>query len=164
MRRHRDELPDGHDTRATDAGHQQVVAVAQVADLRIRQAGERLFECIAGIHALARLEFTALDRHEAGAEAVDAGVVLVAGTLVDLPFAPERRFLRDDRQTVRFDRAIAAALADEFIDHDKLVRILELAAFAPPAFFGRTGLRIDEHGDARYVAQLTLNRVELTPV
>ena len=103
----------------------------------------------------------ALDRHEARTEAVEAGKVLVAGGQVDLALAAERRLLRLHAETVGFDRAVAAALADEVVDVGEFWRIGQPAALAPPPLFGGAFLRVDQHGDTRNVAQLALDGVEI---
>ena len=60
------------------------------------------------------------------------------------------------RTETQFDlhAAIAAAFADQRVDEDALVGIGDLAALAAPALFGRAGLVVDQHRDARIVAQL----------
>ncbi len=77
-------------------------------------------------------QFAALDGDEARAEALEAGIILVAGRLVDLPLAAEGGLDRHDRDAVRLHAAIAAAFADQLVDEDALVGIGEGAALAPP--------------------------------
>src|SRR3546814_2185487 len=60
---------------------------------------------------------------EAGAEAVHAGEVLVAGRLVDGALAAELGFHRHHRDAVGLHRAVAAALADQLVDEDAFGRI-----------------------------------------
>ena len=62
---------------------------------------------------------------------------------------------------LRLDRAVAAALADRVVDEHALGRIGEGAALAAAALLGGAGLVVDQHGDARDLAQLALHRVEL---
>ena len=57
-------------------------------------------------------QLAAVDGDEGRAEALDAGIILVAGRLVDGALAAEFGFQRLDRNAVRLHRAIAAALAD----------------------------------------------------
>src|SRR3546814_7479670 len=78
----------------------------------------------------------------ARAEAVQAGEVLVAGRPVDNPLAAQLGLDRLDRDAVRLHAAVAAALADQLVDEDALVRVGEGAALAPAAFLRGTGLEI----------------------
>ena len=98
---------------------------------------------------------------EGRAEAVDAGKILVAARLVDPALAAEFGLDRLDRDAVRLHAAIAAALADQFVDDDALVGIGKGAALAPAALFGRAGLVVDQHRDALDLAQLALDLVEV---
>src|SRR3546814_16518734 len=80
----------------------------------------------------------------ARAEAVQAGEVLVAGRLVDNPLAAQLGLDRLDRDAVRLHAAVAAALADQLVAEDALVRVGEGAALAPAALLRGTGLRSAE--------------------
>lgn len=73
-----------------------------------------------GLEGLAQL--CAVDRHEGRTKAVDTGPVEVARGLVDPPLAPELRFYRRDRKTVRLFGAVAATLAHQFVDEHPLGR------------------------------------------
>src|SRR5262249_35823910 len=99
-------------------------------------------------------ERAAFDGHEARAEALQAGVVLVARRLVDRALAAELGLERLDREAVRCDAAVAAALADELVDDDAPRRVREFVALAAPALLGRAGLHVDDRGDALLLAQL----------
>ncbi len=105
-----------------------------------------------------------MDRDEAGAEAFDAGEILVAGGLVDRAFAAECGFDRDDGDAVGGFRAVAAAFADALVDEGAFGGVDHGAAFAAAAFFGGTGLIVDEDGDARGFAQGALERIERAAV
>jgi hypothetical protein len=109
----------------------------------------------------AALQLAALDRDEARAEALEAGVVLVAGVLVDPALASELGLDRLHRQAVRLHRAVAAAFADELVDDHALRRILHRAALAAPALLGRAGLVVDDDARALHLAQLALDGVEV---
>ena len=98
---------------------------------------------------------------EGRAKAVDAGEILVAARLVDPALAAELGLDRLDRDAVRLHAAIAAALADQFVDDDPLVGIGKGAALAAAALFGRAGLVVDQHRDALDLAQLALDEVEV---
>ena len=106
-------------------------------------------------------QLAALDRHEARAEALQAGIVLVAHRLVDLALATERGFDRLDRDAVGLDAAIAATFADQLVDEDAAVRIGIFAALAPAALLGGAGLVVDQDGDAGNVHQLLLERLDV---
>src|SRR3546814_4723053 len=101
---------------------------------------------------------------EAGAEAVHAGEVLVAGRLVDGALAAELGFHRHHRDAVGLHRAVAAALADQLVDEDAFGRIGIASALTAAAFLGRTGLVVEQHADARRVAQLLLHAIEMVAV
>src|SRR5204863_6140123 len=103
----------------------------------------------------------AVDRYEARAEAVQAGEVLVAIALVDLPLAAELGLERLDRHAVALVRAVAAALAHRVVDEHALGRIGEGAALAAAALLGGTGLVVDQHGEAGDFPQFALHGVEL---
>ena len=96
-----------------------------------------------------------------GQKPVDAGEILVAARLVDLALAAELGLDRLDRDAVRLHAAIAAALADQFVDDDALVGIGIGAALAAAALFGGAGLVVDQHRDALDLAQLALHQVEV---
>src|SRR3546814_14085986 len=86
---------------------------------------------------------------EAGAEAVHAGEVLVAGRLVDGALAAELGFHRHHRDAVGLHRAVAAALADQLVDEDAFGRIGIASALTAAAFLGRPGLAGAHPPDAR---------------
>ena len=125
---------NGDDARAADAGDEHGVGLSQRGLRRIGQAREHLGDAgvlVRGLFGLDLPRLGAVQGDEARAEAVEAGEVLVAGRLVDLALAPERRLLGNDGDTVRFHAAVAAAFADLGIDEDALVGIGEEAALAP---------------------------------
>src|SRR6516225_8940060 len=101
---------------------------------------------------------------KARAEPFDAGIVLVAARLIDCTLAPELRFDRHHRNAIRSFRAVAAALANQVIDKDPLGWIGEATALASAAFFGGTGLVVNDSGDTRDFAQFALNRIEVIAV
>ena len=164
MRRHRQHRPDCGDTGAADAGHQDVIGRVSLRQGRGGQCrhcrfdiGKPAFICRGGA---AR----PLDRHEAGAESVEAGEILVAAGQVDPALAPQRRVHRLDAQAIRCHRTVAASLADLFVDDDITVRVLHLPALAAAAFFRGACLAVDQDRNARMIAQLALQRVHLRPV
>ncbi len=101
---------------------------------------------------------------EARAVAFDAREVLVAARLVDAALAAELGLDRLDRDAVALHRAIAAALADQLVDHDAAIGVGELAALAQAPRLGRAGLVVDERRYAGRLAQLLLHAVELVAV
>src|SRR5690606_24019644 len=122
-------------------------AADAVDDRRPAVAAERKFFRLR--HAVQRIgragraaglaDLRAVHRHEGGAETVDAGKILVAGGLVDAPLAAELGLDRLDRDAVGLDAAVAAALADQFVDEDAPVGVREGAALAAAALFRRAG-------------------------
>src|ERR1700683_3754209 len=98
---------------------------------------------------------------ERRAEAVGAGEILVAARLVDDPLAAKLRLQRLHRHAIGFDAAVAATLADEFVDEDALVGIGIFAALAAATLLGRAGLIIDQHGRAGNLAKLLFDRDEI---
>src|SRR5258708_11540150 len=101
-----------------------------------------------------------MDRDKTRTKSLDAGIVLVAIRLVDLPFAAEFSFERLHRNAIRGLRAITAAFADEVVDEDALRRIRIKSPLAAAAFFGGAGLIVDQNGQALDVAQFALNLVQ----
>src|SRR4029079_15232625 len=93
-------------------------------------------------------QLAALDGDEAGGEGLDARIVLVARRLVDRALAAELGFDRRDRDAIRLDAAIAAAFADELVDHDALRGIGKFAALAPAALLGGARLVVEQNGRA----------------
>ena len=59
------------------------------------------------------------------AETFQAGVVLVAGGLVDHPFAPQWRILGGDRKAVGLVAAVTATLTYLLVDKHPFLRILQ---------------------------------------
>ena len=162
VRGHGQDLAHGHHTRAADAGDEYPVRLLRVGQDRGRQAGLR--RCCPGrvSGGLFRLfQRAAFHRHEARAKAVDAGIVLVAGRLVDLALAAKLGFQRLHRQAVGLHAAVAAAFADCLVDDHALGRVRVLVAFAAAPLFGCAGLVVDHGRDALHFAQFALHRVEL---
>ena len=117
--------PIGDDAGAADAGDQDR-PWARRATAAPAPAGPGTASIAGGLTSAASDQLAALDRHEARAEALEAGIVLVAGRLVDLALAAERGLDRLDRDAVGLDAAIAAALADQLVDEDAPVRDREI--------------------------------------
>src|SRR5215471_4248222 len=116
----------------------------------LRQLGDAVLEVAASDfqRAGALAQRAAEHTDKAGAEALHARVVLVAAALVDLALAAKRRFQRQHRDAVALHRAIAAALADAFVDEDAARRVDQLTLLAAAPLFGSTGLLVDQHRDA----------------
>ena len=115
-------------------------------------------------HTFGLFQLTAFDGHEARAKTGDAGIILVAGRLIDLSFATELGLQRLHRQTVRLHAAVAATFAHGFVDHSAFGRIRIGVAFAAPAFFRGAGLVIDHGRYARLLPQLALYRIKFAAV
>src|SRR5215475_2628343 len=103
----------------------------------------------------------AIDRHEGGAEALDAGKVLIAARLINGALATELGLQGLHRYAIGLYTAIAAALADQFVDDDAPVRVRKLAALAPAALLGRASLVVDQHSAAGHRGELFLHFLEL---
>ena len=114
--------------------------------------------------ALALLQLRAVHGDERRAEALHAGVVLVAARLVDGALAAQLGLQRLHRHAVRLHAAVAAALADQLVDDDALVGIGERAALAAAALLGGAGLVVDQHGAAGDFAKLLLHRLQVVAV
>src|ERR1700745_939100 len=101
---------------------------------------------------------------KARAEALDAGIVLVAVRLVDLALAAEFGVERLHRNAVRGLRAVAAAFAAEVGDEDALGRVGIEPALATATLFGGAGLVVDQGREPLDLAQLALQRVHVAAV
>ena len=165
VRGHAQQLADGDHAGAPHARDHQ-------APDRVGAAGERQ-RLRLGQHAQAGIvigvgprlaplpaQLPALDGHKTRAKALETAHVLVAAALIDLPLAAELGLQRFDRQAVGLHAAVAAALADQLIDDHPPVWIDHGAALAAAAFFGGTGLVVDDDGAARDLAQLALDVIE----
>ena len=158
MRRHAEHGADGDDAGAADAVDDRRPAACSSGNWRgagTPSSGSgrrpRLRPCDLG----------AMHGDEGRAKAVDAGEILVAARLVDPALAAELGFERLDRDAVRLHAAIAAALADQFVDDDPPVGVRKGAALAPPALFGSAGLVVEQDRYALDIAQLPLHEVEI---
>ena len=141
-------MANGNHTRAADARHQNAPRLVKRWQVRFWHDREWYFVEIGHGRPRALDQLASLHRHKAWAEALDAGEVLVAGRLIDLALAPELGLDRLDRHAIRLYPAIAATLADQFIDEHTLGRIGERALAPPPAFFGSASLVIDDDAGA----------------
>ncbi len=139
MRRLRHDRADGHHALAANPGDDRVPGARNFWKIRLRQ--RRQIECRRCFAA----QRAALDGDEGRAEPGQAGKILVAGRLIDRPFAAQFGLYRHDRHTVGLHPAIAAALADIGVDEHPPVGIGKAAALAPAAFLGGTGLDIKKH-------------------
>src|SRR5689334_2555490 len=160
MRRHAENAADGDNAGAADAGDDDVVGPAELGMRGLRQRYDLL---VLG-DALALFQLRAVHRNEGRAEALHAGEVLVAGRLVDGALAAELGFQRLHRDAVRFDAAIAAAFADQFVDDDALLGIGERAALPAAALLGGAGLVVDQDGAARDLCELLLHLLQIVAV
>ncbi|MNX87618.1 hypothetical protein D3C86_1195500 [compost metagenome] len=149
---HGDQRADGDHAGAADAGDQQVIGRVPHVGRRTRQVVQQFGQGalaslgLQGADALAHA--AALDRDEARAEAVDAGVVLVARRLVELALAAQFGLQRHQRQAVGGHAAVAAAFAYGLVDEQAAIRVGEFALLAAAALLGGAGLFVDQYGDA----------------
>src|SRR5262245_59113204 len=109
-------------------------------------------------------ERSAFDGDEARAEALQAGVVLVARRLVDDALAAELGLERLDREAVRLHAAVAAALAHHLVDHHTPGRIGELVLLAAAALLGGARLVVDQRRYALNFPEFSLNGIEVIAV
>ena len=150
MRRHAEDAADGDDAGAADAGDDDVVGLP---DRRQRGLGQRHRVVSRGDAPCPASSLRAVHGDERRAEALDAGKILVAARLVDGALAAPFGLQRLHRDAVRLHAAIAAALADQFVDDHALVGIGKRAALAAPALLGGAGLVVDQHGARRGSSQ-----------
>ena len=160
--RHAQQRADGDHARAADAGHDDAPGLLGHRQHGLRDGGQH--GQVALFLLLGLLELAAFDGDEAGAKALHAGVVLVAGVLVDAALAAELGLHRLDRQAVGLHRAVAAAFADQFVDDHGLVGRGQRAAFAAAALFGGAGLVVDDGRAALEGAELALDAVQFVAV
>ncbi|KAG1445018.1 hypothetical protein G6F57_017679 [Rhizopus arrhizus] len=154
VRGHRHDGADGDDAGAAHARDEQAVGAVKRGRGRQRQLFDQALQAfLVGLGRRALPGLAAHDGHEAGAEALQTGEVLVAAGLVDGTLAAEFGFQRLHRQAMRLLRTIAAAFADAFVDDDAARRVRIGVALAAAALFGGTGLVVDQHRHARVLAQ-----------
>ncbi|MNI03962.1 hypothetical protein D3C73_568750 [compost metagenome] len=158
---HAQQGADGHHAGTANAGDQDVPGLLQgAAHHRCRQVVQQG----GGIALAALARLSTVHGDEARAEAVDAGIVLVAVGLVDVALAPELGFLRQHRHAETLLAAVATAFADQRIDHHPLLRIFQLAALAATALLGGAGLFVDQDRNTLHFAQALLHRIQLAAV
>ena len=162
MRGHAEQCADGDDAGAADTRDQDIERPIQRRHRGQRQIGKQRRRISRG--AVGLPELAAMHRDKTRAKTFDAGKVLVAVRLVDPPLATELGLQRLYRDAVGDLRAVAAALADALVDEDALRRIRIEPALAAAALFSRTGLVVDQHGEAFDVAQFPLHGVKLAAV
>ena len=109
-------LVDGHDAGAADAREENVLRAGERSEIGVCDDG-RGGTCGLG-SLLARYQF---DGHERRAIAVHAGVIGVAGRLVDLRLAAVLGVHGLDREAVRLHTAVTAAFAHCLVDDDASV-------------------------------------------
>ena len=160
---HAQDRPDGDDSGSADAGDEHVPGLVAGREFRKRQFGEGFFSDLDGISSRPS-QAAAGDGDEARAVALHAREVLVARRLVDPALAAVLGFDGFHRDAVALHRAVAAALAHEFVDHDAPVRIGEFSAFAQPPRLGGARLVVDQRRHPGNVAQFRLDAVQVVPV
>src|SRR6185437_4295035 len=88
--RHAEQLADGDDAGAADTGDHDAEGPLDRGQSWLGEITHRVWRW--RLRFCFRLELSAFDRDEAGAKALEAAHVLVAGALVDGALAPELRF------------------------------------------------------------------------
>ena len=149
------------DARAADARHEYVVGLADCGQRRLgnrRQVGAQWRRDVD------LSEAPAVDGDETRAEAVDAGIILVAARLVDPPLAAELGLQRLDRHAIGDFSAIAAAFADFRVNEGADGGIRPFAALAQASSLGRAGLVVEDDRNALVFAKLALRLVHLVAV
>ncbi len=164
MGRHGDNGADRHHAGPADAGDQHSKRFRRAGEDRFRQGLKNIGNRDFLARRLGLLQVCAMDGYETGAEAVYTRVILVAARLVDGSLAAEFRFLRHDREAIRFNRAITAPFANQIVDHHALEGVRKGAAPAAAAFLRGAGLVVDEHGHAFFGAQLLLHLHQIVAV
>ena len=162
MGRHTYNLADSDHTGAADAGDNDTVAAINSLSLRDRQILNR----IGAVRLNRRFLFKrrAFEADERRTEPVQATEVLIAGGLINHPFAPQGGFQRADGNTIGLDRTVAATLADGSIDVNSGIGLGELPTPPPPSFFGGANLVIYDDRDALDPAELLLDGIQLVPM
>src|SRR5262245_53005480 len=99
-------MADGDDASAADARHHDRPRAIERWQFGVGQDGEDGAAAGQVLGLEAADELGPFDGDEARAEALDAGIILVAGRLVDLPLAAEDGLDRRDGDAVGLDTAI----------------------------------------------------------
>ena len=167
VRRHAQQLADRDDARTAHARDHQapytVMRLLQIEYRRHRQTGSRtaarglrqtfLFTQCATLHS-----------DKAGAKTFDARNVFITRALVDAPFAAQLGFQWLHTHAIALHAAVAAAFADQFVNHHARGRVHQGAAFAAAALFGGAGLVVNNDGGAFDFAHHALHRVQAVAV
>src|SRR5207245_8337647 len=133
-----EDLVDGHDPRAADSHHEDVRVSRHPERRRGRLAIHREYPPrLPGGRAPGH------DRQERRAVAVQAGIILIAGGLMNLRLSSEFRLDRLHRQAITLHAAVAAAFTDRLVDEDPHRGIGELAALPEPPLLRRAALVVD---------------------
>ena len=160
---HAQQLADGDDTGAAHTCHHHAPRLLQRRQLGFgQQAQVGQVQCgfASARGVVFFLEGAALNGDKAGAKAFQAAGVFVAGALVDGALAAQRCFQGLHRQAVRLHATVATALAHLFVDHHAHGGVHHRAAFAATAFFGCTGLVINDDRGALDLSHLALNLIQ----
>ena len=144
VRCHAKKGPNGYDTSPADAGDKNAVGLIEK---RQNGLGQRRQSVLAMITGAWLLEPPAMDGDKARAKTFETRVILVTARLIDSPLAPKLSLDRYHRKAIRRSRAIAAALADEVVDHNALGGIGKPPAAPTAALLGGTSLIVDDCGN-----------------
>jgi len=156
MRRHAEDGADGHHASAAHTRNQDAVGLVDDRQGRFGQDSEGKVRLVGLRRACALAHPAAVHGDKAGAESLHAGVVLVAGGLIDSALAAELGFKGSDGHAVRLHAAVAAAFAHQIVDERPLGRVGKRVALAPAALLRGAGLIVDDHRGAFDLADRTL--------
>ena len=166
VRCHAQELADGDHAGAAHTGHHQapyaVNRGGQVGDSGFWNVVVLAWRCQRRRFFLAQA--AAFDGHKTRAKAFDAGDVFVTRALVDLALAAKVGFQRFDADAIALCAAVAAAFADQLVNHHAHRRVDQRAALAAAAFFGGAGLVVNDDGGALDLPEFALYAVEFVAV
>jgi hypothetical protein len=158
---HAEQGADGDHAGAADAGDEDAVGLARTQKSGSgagRRDPARRSQAAAAPHA------AAMHRDDARAEALLAGVVLVAGDWSMARLRPNSVSTGTTARQLDLCAAVAAAFADGLVDEEAARRVDQAAALAAAALFGGAGLVVDDGGDTGAFAHLALHGVEFVAV
>ena len=141
VRCHAKKGPNGYDTSPGDEDTVGLIEKWQ------NGFGQRRQSVIAVITGARLLEPPAMDGDKARTKTFETRVILVAARLIDSPLAPKLGLDRYHRKAIRRSRAVAAAFADEVVDHNAFGGIGKPPAPPPAALLGSTSLIVDDRGN-----------------
>jgi hypothetical protein len=119
MRRHAEQSANGNHTGTTDTIEQDVVRLPQAGSCGSGKAPKSSFFAV----PVFDLRSLPPSTDKAGAKAFDAGIIFIAGRLIDHTFTAEFCFQRHQRGTVGLHAAITTAFTYGVVDKQTLIRV-----------------------------------------